>query len=345
MDCDKNKSETPSNGKKTISANEAEALYNAIDIQLLQEAAISESDAQDIVKSIAKPLTILPSISALDLLQAIDNKNFAFILLYSFIPADSQVLKDFPAVAAKRNEHIRIVDFIADKTQVDVSYVQKHLRNVLVKGFGKSPENILHDLIVSKNLNGLGVIDPFTLTFGAVSAASSLFSLFSGGGEDKSDVGYQNFLRSVDRGNIFPSKDEMIIALQDTMAKDGTWRGAVQNYNEATGTFKRGDWNQVVTSLKPIKVKSFKGAGESFEIVTTYNSQALERAYSKQTGPAKQDWSSASASTPPAKQNITNDPAFVPAEKSNNTALIAIGTVLGVGALGYAVLTLTSDDK
>jgi hypothetical protein len=330
MDCEKNEKIT-SKAKNSLSVAEADALYSAIDIQLLKEAAISESDATDLVKNIAKPRTILPSISALDLLQAIDDKNFAFMLLYSFIPADSQGLKDFPAVAAKRNEHIRIVDFIADKTQVDVSYVQKHLRNVLVKGFGKSPENILHELITGKGLKGLG-FDAFSLISSGASALSSLF----GSNEDKSDVGYQNFLRSVDTGSVFPSLSEIQQVGTTTRGWDG-W----QTYNEATGTFTNGDWRGKIISLKPIKATMFKGAREQVQLTSTVNSQALERAYAKQTGPAKPDWS---GNTPPAaNRNITNDPAFVPAEKSNNTALIVIGSVLGVGVLGYAALTLTSN--
>jgi len=253
------------------------------------------------------------------------------MLLYSFIPADSQVIKDFPAVAAKRNEHIRLVNFIADKTQVEVSYVQKHLRNVLVKGFGKSPENILHDLISNKEeLKGLGWVAA------AVGAASALIPLFGGGGEDKSDVGYQNFLRSVDTGSVFPSLSEIQQVGTTTRGWDG-W----QTYNEATGTFTNGDWRGKIISLKPIKATMFKGAREQVQLTSTVNSQALERAYAKQTGPAKPDWS---GNTPPAaNRNITNDPAFVPAEKSNNTALIVIGSVLGVGVLGYAALTLTSN--
>lgn len=330
MDCEKNEKIT-SKAKNSLSVTEAEALYSAIDIQLLKEASVSESDAADLVKNIAKPLQVLPSISALDLLQAIDNKNFAFMLLYSFIPADSQVLKDFPAVAAKRNEHIRIVDFIADKTQVDISYVQKHLRNVLVKGFAKNPENILHELITGKGLKGLG-FDAFSLISSGVSALSSLFS----SNEDTSDVGYQNFLRSVDTGSVFPSLSEIQQVGTTTRGWDG-W----QTYNEATGTFTNGDWRGKIISLKPIKATMFKGAREQVQLTSTVNSQVLERAYAKQTGPAKPDWS---GNTPPAaNRNITNDPAFVPAEKSNNTALIVIGSVLGVGVLGYAALTLTSN--
>lgn len=330
MDCEK-KEKSTSKAKNSLSVAEADALYSAIDIQLLKEASVSESDAADLVKNIAKPLAILPSLSALDLLQAIDNKYFALMLLYSFIPADSQVIKDFPAVAAKRNEHIRIVNFIADKTQVHASYVQKHLRNVLVKGFGKSPENILHDLISNKEeLKGLGWVTA------AVGAASALIPLFGGGGEDKSDVGYQNFLRSVDTGSVFPSLSEIQQVGTTTRGWDG-W----QTYNEATGTFTNGDWRGKIISLKPIKATMFKGAREQVQLTSTVNSQALERAYAKQTGPAKPDWS---GNTPPAaNRNITNDPAFVPAEKSNNTALIVIGSVLGVGVLGYAALTLTSN--
>ena len=330
MDCEKNEKIT-SKAKNSLSVTEAEALYSAIDIQLLKEASVSESDAADLVKNIAKPLAILPSLSALDLLQAIDNKYFALMLLYSFIPADSQVIKDFPAVAAKRNEHIRLVNFIADKTQVDLSYVQKHLRNVLVKGFGKSPENILHDLISNKEeLKGLGWVTA------AVGVASALVPLFGGRGEDKSDVGYQNFLRSVDTGSVFPSLSEIQQVGTTTRGWDG-W----QTYNEATGTFTNGDWRGKIISLKPIKATMFKGAREQVQLTSTVNSQALERAYAKQTGPAKPDWS---GNTPPAaNRNITNDPAFVPAEKSNNTALIVIGSVLGVGVLGYAALTLTSN--
>ncbi|MFN6088946.1 MAG: hypothetical protein ACK47E_09390 [Cyclobacteriaceae bacterium] len=330
MDCEKNEKIT-SKAKNSLSVTEAEALYSAIDIQLLKEASVSESDAADLVKNIAKPLAILPSLSALDLLQAIDNKYFALMLLYSFIPADSQVIKDFPAVAAKRNEHIRLVNFIADKTQVEISYVQKHLRNVLVKGFGKSPENILHDLISNKvELKGLGWVTA------AVGVASALVPLFGGRGEDKSDVGYQNFLRSVDTGSVFPSLSEIQQVGTTTRGWDG-W----QTYNEATGTFTNGDWRGKIISLKPIKATMFKGAREQVQLTSTVNSQALERAYAKQTGPAKPDWS---GNTPPAaNRNITNDPAFVPAEKSNNTALIVIGSVLGVGVLGYAALTLTSN--
>jgi hypothetical protein len=330
MDCEKNEKIT-SKAKNSLSVTEAEALYSAIDIQLLKEASVSESDAADLVKNIAKPLAILPSLSALDLLQTIDNKYFALMLLYSFIPADSQVIKDFPAVAAKRNEHIRLVNFIADKTQVEVSYVQKHLRNVLVKGFGKSPENILHDLISNKvELKGLGWVTA------AVGVASALVPLFGGRGEDKSDVGYQNFLRSVDTGSVFPSLSEIQQVGTTTRGWDG-W----QTYNEATGTFTNGDWRGKIISLKPIKATMFKGAREQVQLTSTVNSQALERAYAKQTGPAKPDWS---GNTPPAaNRNITNDPAFVPAEKSNNTALIVIGSVLGVGVLGYAALTLTSN--
>ncbi|MCA6369051.1 MAG: hypothetical protein IM631_19175 [Cytophagales bacterium] len=330
MDCEKNEKIT-SKAKNSLSVTEAEALYSAIDIQLLKEASVSESDAADLVKNIAKPLAILPSLSALDLLQAIDNKYFALMLLYSFIPADSQVIKDFPAVAAKRNEHIRLINFIADKTQVEVSYVQKHLRNVLVKGFGKSPENILHDLISNKEeLKGLGWVTE------AVGVASALVPLFGGRGEDKSDVGYQNFLRSVDTGSVFPSLSEIQQVGTTTRGWDG-W----QTYNEATGTFTNGDWRGKIISLKPIKATMFKGAREQVQLTSTVNSQALERAYAKQTGPAKPDWS---GNTPPAaNRNITNDPAFVPAEKSNNTALIVIGSVLGVGVLGYAALTLTSN--
>ena len=335
MDCEKNEKIT-SKAKNSLSVTEAEALYSAIDIQLLKEASVSESDAADLVKNIAKPLAILPSLSALDLLQAIDNKYFALMLLYSFIPADSQVIKDFPAVAAKRNEHIRLVNFIADKTQVHASYVQKHLRNVLVKGFGKSPENILHDLISNKGLNGLGFVDPFSIAIGITSVAPSIISLFGGRGEDKSDVGYQNFLRSVDTGSVFPSLSEIQQVGTTTRGWDG-W----QTYNEATGTFTNGDWRGKIISLKPIKATMFKGAREQVQLTSTVNSQALERAYAKQTGPAKPDWS---GNTPPAaNRNITNDPAFVPAEKSNNTALIVIGSVLGVGVLGYAALTLTSN--
>ena len=330
MDCEKNEKIT-SKAKNSLSVTEAEALYSAIDIQLLKEASVSESDAADLVKNIAKPLAILPSLSALDLLQAIDNKYFALMLLYSFIPADSQVIKDFPAVAAKRNEHIRLVNFVADKTQVDLSYVQKHLRNVLVKGFGKSPENILHDLISNKvELKGLGWVTA------AVGVASALVPLFGGRGEDKSDVGYQNFLRSVDTGSVFPSLSEIQQVGTTTRGWDG-W----QTYNEATGTFTNGDWRGKIISLKPIKATMFKGAREQVQLTSTVNSQALERAYVKQTGPAKPDWS---GNTPPAaNRNITNDPAFVPAEKSNNTVLIVIGSVLGVGVLGYAALTLTSN--
>ncbi len=334
MNCKK-----PSVGK-TISREEAIALYNTIDLQLLKEAPISQSDAKELVRNMAKPLDTLPNANALEILDAVNNPAFASLLLYSFIPDGAKELAQNPMVAEKRNKHLKIVDFLAAKSGVDRAYVQKHIRNVLVDAYGKNPEALLHE--VSQSKDGLGFLP---IVFGAIQAAGSIASLFRGGTpEDKSDAGYQNFINSVDRGSIFPSKEEVITALQGTSAwGDATWRD-LSSYNEATGTWKRGDWNQAITSLTPIVVKSFKGSGESFEVATNYNSQALERAYAKQTAPAPTDWS---ASKVAATSNITKDPAYKPTANQpwyKNPWIIG-GGILATGVVGIGTYTLLSDKK
>ena len=324
---------------KTISREEAVALYNTIDLQLLKEASISPSDAKALVQSMAKPLDNLPNVNALDILDAVNNPAFASLLLYSFIPSDSKELTKNPVVADKRNRQLKIVDFVAAKSGVDRSYVQKHIRNVLVDGYGKNPETLLHEFSSNKQLNGLGFLPAL------IAAAPTIYSLFSGKPEDKSTVGFQNFINSVDRGKIFPSKDEVIAALQTTPNwQDSTWRD-LSSYDESTGTWKRGDWNQAVTSLTPIVVKTFKGSGENFEVRTNVNSLALERAYSLHVGPATTDWSAGKVN---ATSNITQDPAYKPAQVNTpwykNPWIIGSG-ILATGVIGVGGYALLSDKK
>ena len=335
MTCDK------SQNSDSISLQEATALYNSIDLELLKETKIAQTDARELVKQIEKPVSVLPKKEpALKALDAMNNKDFAKMLLYSFIPDGAPALEQLPTVAQKREEHNSLIDFVADNTKVDRGYLQKHLRNVLVKGYGKSPENLLHDVATGKDkdvneLKGLGWVTA------AISAASTLATLFQGTPEDRSDTGYQQFLATVNRGNIFPSYDELVAALQTRpdVIRDRTWGDALSspaNYDESTGTFARGDWRQAVTSLTPIVIKSFKGAGESFEVRTTYNSQALERAYARKTAPATQDWRGLKVSP---NQNITNDPGYIPAKSKDNTAWWLLGGVAVLGVGSYALLS------
>jgi hypothetical protein len=313
-----------------ISQSEAIALYNAIDLQLLKEASISKTDAQAIVKRMPPPL-VLPTTEALNLLTEINNPEFASMLLYSFIPSGVKELKENPVVEEKRNEQIAIVDFIAKKSGVEVDYIQKHLRNVLVDGYGQSPENLLHD-IASKKENQLGWI---TAAIGAAAAIVPLFS--SGAPEDRSTVGYQNFLNSANRGKIFPSIEEMLMAARSANWDSGNEARAIENsYDEQDGTWQRGDWHFAVTSLTPIKARQFKGASETFQIKSNVNSQAIERAYARQTGPSSTDWQKKISG------NVTNDPAYQEKTWYKNPWIIG-GIVIGTGVVSYGGYTLLSD--
>jgi hypothetical protein len=326
------------NQGKTLTKQQAISLYNTIDYQLLKEAKISDSDAKVIASNTDKPLDQLPSINSLDILDAVNEPSFAAMLAYTFIPDGSDLLKQNPKVKAKRDVQNKYIDQIVKKTNIDRSYIQKHLRNALVSGYGKTPEHFLHDVMNDKPLNGLGIIP--LLIAAAPLITSTISKLFGGGTkEDTSTVGYQNFLATVDRGKIFPAKAEMLQA-------SAGWEGHIKNaiassYDPSTGTWSTpsDDWKGAVTSLTPITVNVFKGSGEKGTLTSSVNSNALQAAYVAQTGPASTDFSKAVS----PQLNVTNDPAYVPPANvpfyKTTPGMIGIGfgALLLVGGTTYAL--------
>lgn len=322
--------------KNTLTQDQAQALYNGIDLQLLtKEAGLSSSDAKEVIKSNPSSIDELPSLDSIDILDAVNEPAFAYMLLYSFIPDGSDLLKNNPRVDQKRDQQNEYVALIVSRTNIDRSYIQKHLRNALVAGYKKTPEDLLHEVASGKeNLRGLGIVE--AIISGAITGIASLFKK---GSEDKSTVGYQNFLATVDRGKIFPSKSEM------TLASD-KWEAHFKNavaasYDPTTGTWSStsDDWKGAVTSLTPITANVFKGSGEHGTLMSAVNSQALQAAYVAQTAPAATDFSGQKVSP---QTNVTGDPAYMPPSDvpwyKTTGGMIGIGVgVLAVGTGAYAL--------
>lgn len=103
--------------------------------------------------------------------------------------------------------------------------------------------------------------DHFLPLAGIVEIGSAIGGLFSGPPEDKSTVGWQNYLFSVPPLPAYPPADVVVNAFRGVVSPDQL-QSIQSSYNQNDGTIKHGDWNARVDSVTPLTIVWFKGAGE-----------------------------------------------------------------------------------
>jgi len=89
-------------------------------------------------------------------------------------------------------------------------------------------------------------------------------NLFGGPEEDKSSIGFDSYMQRYVTLPAYPTEGQLLSAGQSAGWPKSDLKAIEKTYSQATGTAKDGDWNMVVTSVTPITVKWFKGAGEQF---------------------------------------------------------------------------------
>lgn len=108
-----------------------------------------------------------PTRDSISALKSISGQ-FAKSFVYAFIPDDANELSANPEVKRKSDEQKKALDKMASKMNFQPDYLKKHLRNLIVRGYRKNPEQIIHDLanktekeftFSTKELKGLGAFD------------------------------------------------------------------------------------------------------------------------------------------------------------------------------------------
>lgn len=88
----------------------------------------------------------------------------ARLFLYIFIPDNSPYLKGNAKLARKTARAKGFIAKLKKGAAFKDGYLEKHIRNAIVKTYKKSPEQLIKDLSSGKGLSGgLGIIDPATL--------------------------------------------------------------------------------------------------------------------------------------------------------------------------------------
>lgn len=79
--------------------------------------------------------------------------------VYTFIPPDSPVLKSNPEVARKRKRQEKALRTVKNVARFKRSYLNKLIRNAVKKQYGKTPEQVIHDISQGKDkgFQGLGI--------------------------------------------------------------------------------------------------------------------------------------------------------------------------------------------
>lgn len=111
------------------------------------------------VKAVVKVLTAPQRLLAKSILEITLPKAAPFFL-YLFI-TDTKIISKLPAkVKTKRNNAIKIKNFIVDIIGMKQSHFMAICRNGIMKKYGKSPESVI--AAQTKGIKGIGVIDPAT---------------------------------------------------------------------------------------------------------------------------------------------------------------------------------------
>jgi hypothetical protein len=115
--------------------------------------------AGDVAKAVEQAQDRAPAVGATHprLAQALKMLDLqaAYALLHGLIPEGAPVLNENPEVAEARRGAVAIIQEFARAGGIPTSYVFKHLRNVLTRGTGKTPEQLISDLSHGQSLPGL----------------------------------------------------------------------------------------------------------------------------------------------------------------------------------------------
>ena len=124
----------------------------------------AQAITQKVLSTVQRAVT-LPRRASVTLLLKTFNGPVARGFIYALIPDGAPILAANPAVADKRKMALEVVNIVTSTANFDKAYLQKHLRNAVVKHYRKTPEQVIAEWSGGQGLTGMGQLgDPISLT-------------------------------------------------------------------------------------------------------------------------------------------------------------------------------------